>query len=615
MDINSVALAVQTVLRKIKDPSSDIGGQLNANFVYKVKPDEASIRAAWTAAQAAGGGEIRIPANVSALGVWSPITLAAPLPPVFSGLRVIGAPPTQAQAVVNPGNYIADGAPTFTGGTVFQGNGTFALFEANSTDLAAPTSTVGAGQISGVQIYGIGGDNFTYGLHVGAKNVMGLIYSKLDELYFINCSQWGVKLVNFVHCDVGFIGTWLCQNGQFWAAQMDITTYQGGNTNIRELFNLLPQDGRDRRTCRGIVFEAQGGTAGNGGAMNELQVSRVQHNSYNKTLLSVTATITSGNTAVAVPDGTKFLPGMVLTFATTNYGFTLGQAYVVQTVAGNNLTIGPSRTGTVITPSGSGTLTLNTYGFPCIEVTAADNLSHVTSSFINHIDAEGTSSASLYLEGPQRCEFGISSAPNTTLVDIVGRNVSYSRLKSAAIVSTDFDSASTSSEFWGSRKASFQRQLRGLFFDSSVQASALQLGGGNAGQVGGDLQLRANGFVYPVSPMGEKIFPRDTTITLAGSNGGTVVYANTSAQTFTLPTIITDVASVNLAASHVGLVFDVHNVGSGTITINTDGTQTMNKVAGRITTTVTPGNRLKLTAAKDNSGNLFWLAKASALLA
>jgi len=566
--------------------------------------DTAAITAAINAANAKNG-------TVSFRAKTYKITSTLP---VYAGINYRGVPPVQIQTVTAPGPYIADGAPTFVGGTLLVGDGTFAAFEVNATDLAAPASTVGATQLSSVQFYGLGLDNFTYGIHVGAKNVMGLVYGKIDEIYIRNCSQWGIKLVNFVHMDIGCVFTYLCQNGQYYGAQMDAGTYQGGNTNFRELFTLLPQDTRDRRLCRGIVFEAMGGTGSNGGAMNEIQAQRIQHNSYNKTLLTVTATLTSGSTAIAVPDGTKFLPGMIVTFTTTNYGFTLGQAYVVQSVAGNNLTLGGSRTGAVITPSGSGTLTLNTYGFPCVEVTAADVNSHVTSTFINHIDVEGTSSAGLYLENPTRCEFGISSAPNTTLVDIIGRNVGFTKIKSEPIVSTDFDANSTSSEFWGNRKASFQRYLKGLSYDSSISTSVLQIGGGNNNQNGGDIQLRS-GFAYPSGGMGERIFPRDSAITLGGVNCGDLIFNGSANQTWTLPTIVTDSGSSNLAGSHVGLVFDILHYGAGTLTIATDGTQLMNKIAGRTSTTLTAGNGLKFIAARDNSGNLFWAVKTVTLLA
>lgn len=570
----------------------------------KAGSTDAGIRAAVAAVVAAGGGIVALPPAT--------ITLSAPLP-YKQSVRYVGVPPVQAQASVAPGPYLADSAPTFVGGTILVGDGTFACFEANEVDAAAPSATFGADQIANAGIYGVGIDNFTYGIRVGAKNVMGAVWGSLDQIYIKNCSAWGVKLANFVHMDIGLISTYLCQNGQYFGAQMDGTVYQGGNTVFRELFDLLPQDARDRRLHRGIVFEAMGGTSGNGGAMNEIQVHRAQMNSYNRVLLTVAATFTSGSTTVAVPDGTKFLPGMVVSFAATNYGFTIGQAYVVQTVSGNNLTIGGSRTGSAISATGSGSTNLNTYGFPAVEITAADSLSHVTSSFINHVDAEGNSAAAIYIEGAQRCEFGISSSPNATTVDVIGRNVTYSRIKSAPPVVTDFDANSTSSEFHGARKGSYQRPLRGQYYDTILGVQVIQLYGGNNGQTGGDIQSRSGGFIYPASGMGERIFPRDSALTLGGANVGDVVFAGSASQTFTLPTIATDTSSP--AGSQVGAVFDIYNVGSGTITVNTDGTQLMNKITGRTTTTIIPGNKLKLVGAKDNSGNLFWLAVPGALLA
>lgn len=582
---------------------------LAANYVgagafIRVAPNESSIRTAAQALYAAGGGTVLLPPAT--------IALTSPLP-ILRGVTYKGIPPVQTQTVVTPGAYLADAAPTFSGGTVFTGNGTFAAFEANVTDLAAPTSTVGADQIGNVGLYGFGLDGFTYGIRVGARNVMGLVWSSIDQVYIKNCSAWGIYLANFVHCDIGLIETALCQNGQYYAARMDGTVYQGGNSHFRELYHLIPQDARDRRLCRGIVFEAQGGTGSNGGALNECNVLRAQVNSYNKTLLSVSAGLTNTSTSVTVPDGSLFLPGMVVSFTTTANGFTTGIAYVVLTVAGNVLTLAQSRNATAITAAGTGSMTLTTYGFPCVEITAADSASHVTSTHLKHIDAEGTASAALYIEGAQRSEFTLTSIPNVTLVDVIGRGVSYSVIQSSPPASTDFDASSTSSEFNGARKTGVQRLLRGRFYDSTLAVHSMQVGAGQNGVTTGDLQSRAQGFLYPTVGLGDRIFPRDSAITLSAQNAGDLIFAGSAGQVWTLPTILTDTS--NPSASQVGAVFDIFNVGSGTITLNTDGTQTFNKVVGRTSTTVTPGNRLRVVGAKDNSGNLFWAAAPSTLLA
>ena len=57
------------------------------------------------------------------------------------------------------------------------------------------------------------------------------------------------------------------------------------------------------------------------------------------------------------------------------------------------------------------------------------------------------------------------------------------------------------------------------------------------GQDGGDFRRRASNLIYPASGLVERVWGRDTTVTLNGSHSGYVAYAAAAAATFTLPTI------------------------------------------------------------------------------
>lgn len=399
-------------------------------------PTEVSIRAAAIALAAYGGGTIMLPPKQ--------ITLTSPLP-YLPGITYQGIPPKVLQQNVTAGTWLGDGEWDYVGGTRLVGDGTFAAFEANPTDQASVQSDIGNTQISNGGIYGIGVDNFTYGIHIGAQNIMGMVYGKIDKFFAKNCSQWGVKLVNFQHVAIGEILTCLCQNGQYYGALMPGLTLYPGNLEIGEIFNLIPRDGRDNRKCRGIVFEIGGTNA----ALNEVLVRRAQCNGFNRANLSTTVTLTSGSTSVSVPDGTNFLPGMVVNFTTTNFGFTLGQAYVIQSVSGNTITIGNGKTTAAISATGSGTLTMNTRGFPNIEVSSLNTGAQLSNSQFFQLDTEGTASCGLWLENITGCTFGLADIPATIVAaHVVGRTVKFSEIRCQNAAVTDFDANSTTSTYY-----------------------------------------------------------------------------------------------------------------------------------------------------------------------
>lgn len=565
--------------------------------------DTANITAAATAANTAGGGIVVLRSGAYHLNATLPI---------YAGVRYQGSPPVLNQTTVTTGVYLADGEWTWQSGTILIGDATFAAFEANAVDqgTSAPAN-LGNTQITGWGCERIAFDGFTYGIHVGAQNIMGLVWSKLDQLYFKNCSQWAVKLVNFAHLQVGQIADMLCQNGQYYGANMDSNVFQPGNSYFNELYHLNPRDGRDNRLTRGIVFEAISPT-GVGAALNENEVGRLQVNGYGRTLLSVTAGFTNTSTSITVPDGTKFAVDMPVTFTTTANGVTANQCYVVKSVSGNTITIATSRSAAALTATGTSNLTLTTYGFANIEVTSSQTSAVVRACKFAHVDSEGIATTALYAENIGVGEFHMSDLPATSLIDLVARKAAQSLFVSYNNAKTDFD-ANSSIDFRGYRLLTSQRPQRGMWFDATTAVSTYCLGlgtGGNAA-VGGDLHLRTGGAVYPTNGMLEHVFARDTSITLGTFNSGLITFNGATGQTFTLPTIVTD--SV-LASSNLGMRVRIHNVSANSLTIATDGTQVVNKVVGRTSYTLAAGSAVELVATKDNSGNLYWYGETKTLV-
>jgi hypothetical protein len=545
---------------------------------------EASIRAAAVKANALGGGIVHIPQG--------DITLTSPLT-VYSGVRYKGVDPVLSFSLDSP-----DSAWAWVSGTQLHGDGTFACFEANNTDQGSPASPFGSNAISNFGVKNLAINNFTYGVHVGAVNNFGFMGSLIKNIWFTSCSQWAISLSNFMHSPVERVWARNCQNGYYFAASGASSVVMPGNTRMHSLFNIIPNDGRDNRLCRGIVFDANVANA----ILNEIYVDRIQNNSFNRTKLSVSATF-NGTANIGVPDSTKFMVGMPVTFTASANGFTANQTYIVLSAAANVITLGNSRTSAAIVASGSTGLTLESWGMPCMEVISAAASAKVQNSKFFGVDIEGASSAGLYVENGASNEFNISEIPGSAHNHIVGRSASFSTFRSNNGVNHDFDGSSTTSEFYGTLAANRQRVLRGNYRDSTLGVEVLSVRG-NGTTAGGDFHQRGgSSFLYPNFALGFRISQRDTSVTLGAAQAGFVVFNGASGQTFTLPTLLTD---ATVSTTQVGMWFWIHNVSANSLALATDGSQLLNNTAAKTSITIASHSSVLVIGTKTAGGTLYW---------
>jgi hypothetical protein len=550
---------------------------------------EAAIRAAHAAAVAAGGGgTILLPHAV--------IALTEPLP-VASGIGYQGVQPVL--------DYLHDRVPDsgwdFVGGTVLAGDGSFPAFAANDADLGSPSATITDDCITGWRCEHIGFTGFTRAVSIGAVNNIGLQFSTIHDLFIRDCSDWGIFLANFMHTDVSRIWTHLCENGQYYGALLPNSTLMPGNSRFDSLFNIIPADGRDNRLCRGIVFEAGGDNA----HLNEMYVDRIQNNAFNRAELLVSAAFSNGSANITVPDGAKFHARMPVSFTGSNYGVTAGRVYVVRSVSGNTIQIGNAFTSPAMTASGSGSLTLSSWGMPCFEVSSRNEGAFVSNSRFLGVDAEGSSAAGIYVENAQGCDLNISEVPGDKNADIVGRHAGFSRFYSSNTTITDFDLASATSQFHGARGIGRQAMLSGLWADQTRGGLAAFNIRGDAGENEGDLEVRGgNSFIYPRFGMGMKSTLKTADTVLHPLDAGLVTFDASSALVCTLPVI----TNSSHASSLVGLPFHIVNAGSSDLTVDTNGTQLFNKAAGKTSYTLNAGESLLVVAAEGAFSTLFWAA-------
>ena len=521
--------------------------------------------------------------------------------PLVEGVSYEGVPPVLSSVFQGVG-YMPDADFEFVGGTVLLGDGSSDCFYVNTTDVASVVEpTFAQSQVAGVRVYGFGVDGYVNGFHAGAENVMGLVWGEVDELYFRNCSEWGMQLVNYQHVSVGRITDCLCANGQWYGTRVATTTLNPGNSVFRDLFHKH-QD--STHLGRGIVFEADE-PAGGVAALGLTNVISAQANCFNRTTITQTATFTNTSSTVAVTDGTKYRVGMPVYFTTSAAGFLAEQIYVVKSVAGNNLTIASSRHEAAIVASASTTASMVTNGFAGVEIVGVNTGSLVAGFRFLDIDVEGDPTVGVYAENLYTGNIYCSYADGT--VGIVGRNCVAIQFSGTSAGPTDFDPGSTDkSSFHGHRLGHLQYGLSGLSTDEERgNAPVLSIGPGESGgQGGGDIERRALNLLYPtILSVAQHVRAQNSTTSLAGICGS-VVSTSASNTIYTLPTIVTKATNPHL--SNVGTWYEIVNLGTGTVTVNTAGSQLLNGLAGVTSLTVLPYQSVKLVAAENST--LFWVA-------
>lgn len=284
-------------------------------------------------------------------------------------------------------------------------------FELNNTDQASGTTALAAngatlartaGQFAsngqgGAIIDGIGFRNVKRAFDTGAAQNVGLLYTTVNWCVCENSTMdWAFKFHNFQHCEFKYLiaKTNLSGGSGFdFSSNVDGSVLLPGNSTIDEIYNFCT----DPR-CRGIRF---GALAADNCALNEVKTGRIQSNRYGSTSTrSISITATSGNSALAVSasDSAWLKVGMTINFTgTVPTGITANLIYFVtgvDTVA-NTITISPGNpfsTGTT-TPTGSGTYTAKTGGFPSL-VIGGNSASLVTACDFGGVDVECTGSTS-----------------------------------------------------------------------------------------------------------------------------------------------------------------------------------------------------------------------------
>jgi hypothetical protein len=558
--------------------------------VFIASASEASIRACRALAVAAGGGKIKLPAGT--------ITLAAALP-IDSGVHYEGSP---LMFTAPNGQTVPDSVWQLAGGTILQGDGTFAAFSGNTTPAGSPSANFAAGGIYNFSVEQIGFSNFTSAIEAGATNVCGLIFGKFRHLYMRDLTSYALNLVNPMHLDMANVWGINCFHAPRFAADVPLATLQPGNFKLTQM--MFAHGSANTILSKGFIFEALQDTF-----FNEINVDRLQINRFGGTEITQTWTCTASSQDIAVTDSSKYAVGIPvsLTSGSSLGNLTLNRIYFIVAInsgGANTVRISDTPDGTPITPSTSPTPTFKCFGFPNLAIKGSAAGGQVKNSLFTGLDLEGNASCNIAVANSSALEIGFSQCGSTPYSNIVGRTANNVLFRSPNALTTDIDTLSKV-QFQGVVSTGRNLSPQGIFHDNVRNIGVLSLR--HISTVGRyDLEARAgNRTMYPsMMAMGQNQQQSDST-SLSMAAPGMYTFGGASSATWTLPTI-TDAAE---ASTMVGSPYHIVNAGTATITVNTSSSQLLNQIAAKTSTTVAAGASCEFWACKTAGGTLFWATR------
>jgi len=567
--------------------------------VYYATATDAGVRAAISALTTLGGGNVILPSGT--------ITLSSSLP-CGTDVHVYGVQPILT-------NWTGAGFNLGATGTILTGSG-FPAFACNNTPVGTGSGYQAAAQVQGFQVHDVGFTGFTRAFDIGAQNSPGCYWCVFDNLYLSGMTDWGMVLQNPNQTHLNGIFSVDNTTGDILIqSSVESSVYEPGNSYLEFIYsNPL------NNNSHGIVLAAPGSDGGNGSMLNLIHMVNVQVNRFGDTLVSQSATMSNSSTSIGVTDLSKFSVGMPLYFTSTANGFTANQLYFILSVSGSsgagNITLGTSYYATsAITATGNTAITLNTYGFCNMEVRAsnAQGSSRIYQTNFDGVDYEAASASStcgLYQEESLESSFHQNGqAAFGTRPYFSYRSSTYGNIVTNQPVYYDIDAASVSGLIWpGSRNPAYNRSPAGIVYDNVNSVAGLQLTSGAASSLP-DLYSRS-AFLYPNTGIGERIFPRDTAITLGGAQTGAIIFNGSSGVTYTLP--ILDNGGTP-SASFQGSRYLICNASAAnTLAIATQSSQTLNNISAKTSTAIPINSCMEFIGSITVGGTLFWSVFVSA---
>lgn len=556
----------------------------------------AAINAAYTAANANGGGDVYLASKQ--------YNLEATIVPK-SGVKLHGIRP---QLVYNtiPDSGLTTLAGS-AGGTILNPTGAYPAISWNTAALAAPASQTvfsqsGLTNIAFEDLGFSGAGGGTWAILAGATNNASAWYSQFRNLYATGFTGagGGFSITNYQHCQ--FDGNYTFGNAWGQLHQIDVSSASlaPGNSTYKDLYSCIPTT--NNITSRGITFITQA-TTGGAANNNEFKFDRVQSNRFNGLFSTQAATMVNTQSTFTVTDGTKFAVGMPVQFSATQNGFTVNKIYFVVSVAANVIAVALTYGGAAIVASGAVAVNIITQGFPCFEMISLSGSTN-TNVVMDNIDVEGISGCGMFFQNCNGINVQISQVPSIAQAfqSICFRGCVNKLIIAPQSINTDDDqnAVGSASMFLGAKfGTSIGYQSMGLWYDSVSAKSVLSMGNPFDTQGAGTFTYdpaTASGILMP-NNMGLGQLPKFINGSVAISQLNTSYTNNGAAAAMTLSAI---------TANTRGAWLEFYNPTAGTQTITTAG-ELFNGIAARTAITLNANASVRISAAySTTNGTYIW---------
>lgn len=529
------------------------------------------------------------------------------------------------------GNTIRLGLPDGVGTTY----SAFAPIAATASDTQAGFISAGRPNdcCTGVTMQNLVGLGVNTMVKAGARNTFSFVYSKLSHIYATGVvanrgtttASRLMDVVNFAQSDFDNIHTY-DGDGQYWGADYPQAAFLPGNSKFSHIFdasngNTVGGTGSGGQCLvnRGIVFQAESDSI-----LNEIHADTLQNNrgitNVGRTAQTDAAASINGTTSLTVTNGALWRVGLPFVFTTIagSSNIYANVVYYVTSVNANILTFSERKGDTNITPSGTGTVSINTWGFPAIEIGGVGTNPQIACSSFTGMDIEGHSSAPLHLQYVYKSDINPVQCGG-----VIARQVATTTVRCPDEPLTDFDGAcsilylgargvATTSPNWKTYTGAGITRWKDATAGHSQDVWSLSLHDGKyvTGQwltprqrglegvnYGSHAHIRTN---VPIAPVQYQL---DATATLNNTvYVGCLVFNGAAGQTFTLPTIF----DIDVTRTHVGYTFEIMNASGNSLALATDGSQLINNVGAKTTTTIAARTKAIITASKATGPVLFW---------
>jgi hypothetical protein len=552
-----------------------------------------------------------------------------------SGVAILGVATTKTST-----NALIGGGDTISGGTILIAGAATQALIANTTG----TATWPNGTISGVEIGNLGFKGFSGGgIVIGANGNGGASFSYFHDLDFYQCgsqsttwaeNHYSMSIENFATINVQRVRAHSPLNGFQFLVGNSAGDELGNSQFTDMLVDFETEPGAIQPFVHSYIFGSD--PSAKSSTLNEIKAYQLAAYGFNRPTSGIRDTASfSGGTTFVVSAGADFPVGMPVLFTAGAGNIRAEVTYFVQSQSGNTLSIGSCRSTpqcpAVVLPS-SGSLTIQQFGFPLLDLGGMTPTASLVDSQFTGLDLEGPVDCSIYLENAANVSIGLSQANADAngifTAGFCSRKSVLFQVDSPGAMTQDNDGYGYS-QMYGSAEQGTGGVIGDGLFDwyptvgsGANSVPSLNIGGGYNSSTGPDIQYRGNSYLYPNTPMGERINSANGAgkpTQLAMYQSGFYSLDQSTPTTYYIPYLVGNTSQY--ITYNLGQVWEFFNQGSGTAVIAVCNNSTNRACSGRQNASgnlfnnlphtnnqliLSSGQSARLVSAQTGSGVNYW---------